>query len=169
MIFRLGDKRDLPELCSLLERAKEALERQEIFQWDEAYPNEETLAGDIGRGELFVGVDQGGARVFYVLNRECNREYENGAWKYPHVPHYIIHRLCVDPAFQGQGLGKQAMEHMESQVISLGAGAVRLDAFMENPSALGFYRKLGYDIVGYAQWRKGSFCLMEKYLNAELK
>ena len=165
MTFRLGDKGDLPELCSLLERAKETLKRQHIFQWDDMYPDKAALTRDIGRGDLSVGVEQGCIRVFYVLNRECNQEYENGDWKHQDVFFYIIHRLCVDPDFQGQGIGRQAMEHMERQAVSLGAGAVRLDAFMENALALGFYKALGYEIVGVAHWRKGRFCLMEKYLD----
>ena len=105
MTFRLGDKGDLPELCSLLERAKETLKRQHIFQWDDMYPDKAALTRDIGRGELSVGVEQGCIRVFYVLNRECNQEYENGDWKHQDVFFYIIHRLCVDPDFQGRGLG----------------------------------------------------------------
>lgn len=40
----------------------------------------------------------------------------------------------------------------------------RLDAFTENPFALKLYDNLGYSRVGYADWRKGRFYLMEKYL-----
>lgn len=164
MWYRQGEKADLPELVDLVKRAVKDLEQQNIFQWDEVYPNEEVLRRDLERQELFAGIEQGCIRVFYVLNRECSPEYENGNWKYPDVSYYIIHRLCVDPDFQGQGLGKKAMEHMESQVRALGVGAVRLDAFLKNAYAVNFYERLGYKIVGYARWRKGRFCLMEKYL-----
>lgn len=56
------------------------------------------------------------------------------------------------------------MQYIEKEVSSMGFQAIRLDAFTENPFALKLYDNLGYSRVGYADWRKGRFYLMEKYL-----
>ena len=77
---------------------------------------------------------------------------------------YVIHRLCVNPKFQNQGIGTQTMKHIEKQVLSKGIDVIRLDAFTLNPFALKMYEKLGYTKVGDVNWRKGKFHLMEKKL-----
>lgn len=56
------------------------------------------------------------------------------------------------------------MLEVESMAMKNGIKAIRLDAFTENPIALRLYEKLGYNIAGYADWRKGRFALMEKKL-----
>lgn len=56
------------------------------------------------------------------------------------------------------------MRHIEQQVKKEGARAIRLDTFTQNPYAVSMYEGLGYAKRGYANWRKGSFYLMEKKL-----
>lgn len=101
----------------------------------------------------------------YVLNQECDEEYQNGNWNYPNARYYIIHRLCVNPKFQNQGIARQVMQHIEKELQNKGIESIRLDAFTENPYSLKLYQSLGYAITGHADWRKGRFYLMEKSLN----
>lgn len=42
--------------------------------------------------------------------------------------------------------------------------SIRLDVFTKNPYAQKLYRKNGYQVRGFADWRKGRFDLMEKKL-----
>ena len=111
-------------------------------------------------GNVFTGDI---ASVF-VVNSECDEEYENGDWQYPDASFRVIHRLCVNPKFQNRGVGAETMRHIEAELIKEGVESVRFDAFTQNPYALRLYDKLGYVKVGYADWRKGRFVLMEKKL-----
>lgn len=76
----------------------------------------------------------------------------------------MIHRLCVNPKFQKRGIGTRTLQYIENQVKDQGIETIRLDVFTLNPYALRLYEKLGYNKVGYANWRKGRFQLMEKRL-----
>ena len=162
--FRKGTRVDLDSVFSLFTAAIAEMNRLSIPQWDELYPDREILSEDIEKNQLFVGVAEGEIASVYVLNSECDEEYENGAWRYPNAPFRVIHRLCVNPKFQNKGLGNLTMRHIESQVLEEGFESVRLDAFTLNPYALKMYDRLGYVIVGTADWRKGRFFLMEKKL-----
>lgn len=93
----------------------------------------------------------------------CDEQYIKGAWKYADVPYYVIHRLCVNPAFQNQGIAGWTLKHIEEQLTEWGIHAIRLDAFTENPYAIKLYEKMGYAKVGTVDFRKGRFYLMEKY------
>lgn len=160
--YRAGTKEDLPNICEMVRRAIAQMEQNGIRQWDELYPTEEDFQNDIEKNQLFAAWAQGKIAAVCTLNQECDEEYQNGDWKYRDVLYYVIHRLCVSPDFQNQGVAKAFVEYMEKKAAMLGAGAIRLDAFSENPYALKLYGSCGYSKVGTVHWRKGMFYLMEK-------
>lgn len=156
---------DAGEILALFIDAINAMEQRGIHQWDEIYPaNLECINADIDADELWIGRIDGTAAVVFVLNEQCDEEYRNGAWQYPDLPFRVIHRLCVHPAFGGQGVGTRTMHEIEAICLADGVEAIRLDAFSKNPIALALYENLGFKRVGSAQWRMGLFWLYEKPL-----
>lgn len=167
MDFRLAEVQDLEEIFTVVKAAIKNMEANGIYQWDELYPAKRDFVGDIEKKQLFIGLKNQMIAVVYVINEECDEDYRNGAWEYPDDKYCVIHRLCVNPEFQHQGIGKIALEYAEKQMIDRGYQSVRLDAFSNNPFALKLYSKACYKNVGYAEWRKGRFFLMEKRLSNE--
>lgn len=162
--FRQGSREDLPEITALVKAAVSQMEQRGIMQWDELYPTGEDFAEDISGKQLYIGLIGDKIAVIYTLNKLFDEAYKNGAWSMPEKPFIILHRLCVHPDFQNQSVAYRTMLHIEKQMAGSGTEAVRLDAFSENPYALRLYQKCGYTRVGTANWRKGLFYLMEKYL-----
>lgn len=160
--FRQAKKEDIDEIFSVYRNAVKEMERNNIFQWDEIYPNREILYNDIIKEQMYMGIINDDIASVYVINRECDKEYADGKWQYPNSNYCIIHRLCVNPKFQNQKVGTNTMQYIESQVKGFGFDSIRLDCFTLNPYACKMYQKLGYATVGYANWRKGRFYLMEK-------
>jgi len=60
------------------------------------------------------------------------------------------HVITVDilPEYRRCGLGTALMERAHERLRHMEARRVRLEASVENPSAIAFYQKLGYQIVG---------------------
>lgn len=162
--FQQGTIDNLDTVSTLADAAIAQMERQGIMQWDEFYPTREDFRADIEAGNLYIGYDEDEAAVIYVLSQEFDEEYRNGHWKDETKSFYVLHRLCVHPKYQHQGIAGLTMEHMERSLKAQGIEAVRLDVFTQNPYALKLYDKCGYQNVGMAHWRKGDFYLMEKYL-----
>lgn len=162
--YRIATLEDLDEVCTLVSHAIDTMIQQNIEQWDNLYPMREDFKEDIEKKQLYVGLVDQQIAVIYVLNQEYDTEYKNGDWKYKDKPFYIVHRLCVNPAFQNKGIAKKALLHIEEQLRKIGIDAIRLDVFSKNPYALKLYSHLGYSKVGYANWRKGKFYLMEKLI-----
>ena len=161
--YRKAEPDDIEDICSIVHAAVEVMERDNIFQWDDIYPAKEDFQEDIEESQLYIGLVDGQIAVVYALNQKCDNEYENGKWKYKDEPFYIVHRLCVNPAFQNKGVAKSTLLYIEKQLTEMGIHVIRLDVFANNPFALRLYSSLGYSAVGYADWRKGRFLLMEKY------
>lgn len=104
---------------------------------------------DIEKEQLYVGLEDNLIVVIYALNQECDKEYENGNWKYRDESFYIVHRLCVNPHFQNKGIAKLTLLHIETQLKSKGIYVIRLDVFQNNPFAIRLYDSLDYSKVGY--------------------
>ena len=162
--FRKANESDLDSVFQVFVSAIAEMNRNNIPQWDELYPDREILSEDISKNQLYLGMTDGNIACAYVVNSECDDEYINGDWQYPKASFCVIHRLCVNPKFQNKGVGRLTVEHIEAELIKQGVETIRLDAFTLNPYALRMYDKLGYAKVGYADWRTGRFWLMEKKL-----
>lgn len=163
--YRKATLDDLEEIYALVSYAVDDLIRKEILQWDEIYPTKEDFRDDINKNQLYVGLTDNQIAVVYALNQECDKEYENGCWKYPDRPYYVVHRLCVHPNFQHKGIAKHTLLYIEAELLQNDIHAIRLDAFFNNPFSLKLYDSLQYSRVGYADWRKGRFYLLEKYFD----
>ena len=101
----------------------------------------------------------------YVVSEECEEAYRTCAWEYENA--CVIHRLCVSPERQNEGIGKRVLDRIEEQLLEMGYDSVRLDVFSRNPYALRLYENNGYIRRGQADWRKGRFYLMEKILSGK--
>lgn len=162
--FVQAKESDLNTIFEMFQSAIMDMEEKGIFQWDELYPDRDILKEDIQKGQLYVGFMENEPVAAYVLNRECDGEYANGRWNYEGDSYIAIHRLCVNPKYQNHGIGTCTMKYIEECARKKGKESVRLDAFTENPIAKKLYEGLGYQIVGFANFRKGRFFLMEKGL-----
>lgn len=162
--YRMAKPEDLVEIGQLIQAAVCRMEENNIYQWDEIYPTNEDFAEDLQQKNLYVGICEDRIAVVFVLNQLFDEEYKNGTWRYPEKSFYILHRLCVHPDFQNKGVAKETMVYIEAFLREKKVEAIRLDAYSQNPFALRLYEKAGYHKVGHADWRKGRFFLMEKYL-----
>jgi ribosomal protein S18 acetylase RimI-like enzyme len=164
LIYRHAVPNDLEKITELVRIAVIQMDWQGINQWDEIYPAGEDFKRDIAKNHLYVGQIDDEIAVVFCLSQEYDKEYENGMWKKPEKPFYVLHRLCVDPRVQNKGAARQTIKYIENIVAQNGGQAVRLDVFSQNPYAVRLYQRCGYQKVGTAEWRKGTFYLMEKYL-----
>ena len=162
--FRRARQTDIDGICALVASAIIHMHEQKIFQWDEKYPTRVDFLDDLQENTLSVGTIEGKIAVTFTVNQTCDPEYDDGDWQYPDEEYRIIHRLCVNPEFQGRGVAGRTLRHIEEELRRQRIGAVRLDAFSKNPTAVALYTGNGYEKRGFADWRMGRFYLMEKRL-----
>ena len=164
MKFRKATENDIDEICGMVKAAIDVMEANGIHQWDEIYPTKEEFLDDIRGSNLFVGIKDTKIAVVFVLNKWQDPAYFSAEWTYKGEQFCVLHRLCVNPKFQNQGVAKETLYYIEEKLKNAGVRSIRLDAFTENPYALKLYKNFGYRTTGTADWRKGKFFLMEKNL-----
>jgi GNAT superfamily N-acetyltransferase len=153
---------DLEEINHIYNDVIKNMILNNVFQWDEIYPNINILKEDIIKEQMYVGRINNEIVSCFVLNKEFDKEYLKAKWQYKGNDHIVLHRLCVKPNFQNNGIGTKTMETIEKYIMEQGIKSIRLDAFSNNPFSLKMYNKLEYKKVGKANWRKGLFYIFEK-------
>ena len=54
MEFRKSTKNDVPKIMNIVKQAQNYFKEQGIDQWQNNYPNEEVINGDIENGDSYV-------------------------------------------------------------------------------------------------------------------
>lgn len=155
---------DLNEVMSLIKEAIAEMDNHHIFQWDEVYPDYKTLSSDIQSETMFGIFKNAELAGIVVLDKNQSQEYSDVKWELDNDHPLIMHRLCVRPKYQGQGIAKQLIKFSEQFAIENGLKSLRLDAFSANPSAINLYERNGYLKRGIVKFRKGNFYCYEKVL-----
>lgn len=142
-----ADNSDVSEVIKVISACTEAMRLASIFQWDDIYPNKEQLEEDMKDGTLYVARKSDICLGAVSFNEKQEDAYQKVEWQGSN-PVLVVHRLCIDPAFQGQGIAKQLMRFGEKMALEKGYASIRLDAYSGNPKAIGLYERLGYQKVG---------------------
>jgi [ribosomal protein S18]-alanine N-acetyltransferase len=58
---------------------------------------------------------------------------------------YEVHTIGVDPAYQGQGIGRRLLEEL---LKFADGGVVYLEVRTDNEVAIALYRSMGFDLIG---------------------
>lgn len=148
MHFRLATTLDLPALMVLVCRVVPQMQAMGNHQWDANYPNEQVFADDIARGRLWVAEDEDHALAgVAALTTDQEPEYAEVGWDLTELA-IVVHRLAVDPAFQGQGIASRLMQQAEAVARQRSIHVLRLDTNTQNPVTQRLLPKLGYTLAG---------------------
>lgn len=161
--FRLAHLGEYERVVQIFEEAMEALHSQGIQQWNGGYPNRQLLREDIEKGEMWALEENGELLAVVVLNDSSDVDYDTSCFTAVERP-LLVHRLCVVPDKQGQGVGGRMMMHCEAWARMEGYEALRLEAYSANGPALRLYDKLGYQDRFLLREPFGDFVLYEKVL-----
>ncbi|HVH25256.1 MAG TPA: GNAT family N-acetyltransferase [Vicinamibacterales bacterium] len=163
--IRRAEPDDLNAVMQLVADCIRAMRQAGIEQWDDIYPDRATLLADARERTLHLAwLHEDRLVGCLVLNDYQNPEYADVPWTIAGARIAVVHRLMVDPWFQGRGLARELMGFAERLATEGGCDVLRLDAFTANPRALRLYQGLGYHDAGSVTFRKGVFRCFEKRL-----
>ncbi len=163
-VLRQAITADAATLLQLVRDCVAAMRAAGIEQWDEVYPNAETIASDTEAGTLHI-LSEGDSIIGSItIDQNMDQMWQGMTWSADSDPAFAVHRLMVHPTQQGRGFAKLLMQHAESVAQQQGGRSIRLDTFLHNPAAMTLYPHLGYRRTGIAMMRKGEFVGFEKLL-----
>ena len=143
---------------------KNDLEKNGIYQWNDNYPTQAIIENDLKKGVLFVL--KYGKEIIGAINisEEQENKYETINWKFDHSKVLAIHRLVIDPKYQGKGNASKLMDFVENFAVENNYSSIRLDVYSQNKRVIEFYEKRKYFNRGNVNFpdREHAFHCMEK-------
>lgn len=156
----------VPTVRELLLACTKELRRRGIEQWDEIYPDLDAVQDEVAAGNVYVALEGPSCVASMTLDASPDAAYDDVAWL-GSGPALIMHRLCVDPAHQGRGIGRMMLAFAEELATSRGYASLRLDVYSGNQIAVRVYERSGFTTTGkvYFPRRDRPFYCMEKLLS----
>lgn len=140
---------DMNRIINIIEEAKEYLKLNNIDQWQNNYPNKNTIAQDIMMNEAYIVYLDEIACAYFMLSYQKESSYDEvieGAWS-NNEDYAVIHRLAIAKEFRGQGLATKIFERIEEEV-SLNSKQIRIDTHKENLAMKSLLENRDYNYVG---------------------
>lgn len=147
---RLAAPEDMPEILRITAEAKKSLKKHGVDQWQGIYPNGETFAADMARGELFVVMHGADTAAFFTLAREPEAAYDaitDGKWS-GDAPYCTLHRSAVAAEYRGSGMAEAMLKCVEAQAREFGYKYIRCDTHRKNKSMQRLLRDNGFRYRG---------------------
>lgn len=167
MEIRQGQPGQLNSIFAIFMNCKLAMDAAGIFQWTEVYPNRAVIESDIDKGELYCLSENGCCMGVVALSDVQDPEYATVNWHFNEGKILVVHRLAIDPLYQGRGYARKLMDFAEAFAREHGYASIRLDAYSKNPRALQVYELRDYIKRGevYFSGREFVFYCYEKRIN----
>lgn len=155
-MIRVATHSDIASVLKLTQACAKHMIENEIFQWNEHYPNQSAFENDIDRQELYVAEIDEKIVGCIVISTFMDEEYHSVEWLTPTQDNLYIHRLAVHPDVQGKGFAQRLMDFAETKAKNDKKFSIRLDTFSQNKRNQKFYELRGYKRLGSIYFPKQS-------------
>jgi predicted amidohydrolase/GNAT superfamily N-acetyltransferase len=166
-----GQVVDLDALWQIYINGKNHLAEKGINQWTDQYPTRLILKKDIDNQTLYILKSNKDIIGAIVLDEIQDPEYTTINWLFDDKKILVIHRLVIDPIYQGRGYAQKLLNYGEDFAEAHGYTSIRLDVYSEHNQVIEFYKRRNYHIRGKVHFpgRQYPFYCMEKEISAKRK
>jgi ribosomal protein S18 acetylase RimI-like enzyme len=147
MTIRQGNTEDVAAVMEVVKKVVPVMRAAGNLQWDDVYPNAEVFQRDVDQEQMWVAEIEGIIAGVAALTGDHEHEYEQVGWDL-NEPAIVIHRVAVDPGYQGQGIAKALMQQAEIVARERDIGVLRVDTSKQNQVTQRLFPKLGYTFAG---------------------
>ena len=140
-MIRKAVKKDISRIIEITKSCAAFMISQNIFQWNEHYPNIETFENDVKNENLYVLELNQKIIGCIVISSFMDDFYSKVKWTTPTEKNMYLHRLAIDPDYQKKGYAKKLMNFSFDFANKNNIVSIRLDTFSGNPYNNIFYAK----------------------------
>ena len=148
---------DAEDVDLLFRQAKNYMKKHRLDQWQNGYPNADSVRGDIERGEGYVMTCGGRVAGYFCLTdrpEPCYDEITDGKWR-REGRYATIHRSCVGAEYRGTGLSDRLMAAAETLARAMGVDDLRADTHRHNEAMKKLLRRSGFQFRGNVLYNVG--------------
>ncbi len=149
MILRKAAYSTLPVIWNILQQAIEQRKQDGSEQWQNGYPNEQTVDEDISNGYAYVLTDDDVIIAYAAIIFGVEPAYEEiiGKWL-SNGDYAVVHRVAVSNAVKGKGIATHLFKAIEDLCMEQKVYSIKVDTNFDNIPMLRILDKLNYTYCG---------------------
>ncbi|AYO57745.1 GNAT family N-acetyltransferase [Chryseobacterium sp. 6424] len=153
-IYRKANMADRDQIWEILRQGIERRKKEGSRQWQDGYPNIDSVTDDINKGFGYVIEVSSRIAVYAAVIHETEPAYENIEGKWLSDDDYmVVHRVAVADEFAGQGLASLIFDEIEKQVQQQQIPSIKVDTNYDNAAMLRIFEKRDYQYCGEVYFR----------------
>lgn len=158
MEFRKTLKTDVDEIMNIIGQAQAYFKEQGIDQWQNNYPNVETINNDIDSETSYVLLKDGRVVATAVVSFDGEETYNHirdGKWL-SNGEYAVMHRVAVDNNYKGLGLSSQIISYVVELCRKNNVHSIKIDTHEDNISMQKLLKKNDFKYCGKINLRDGA-------------
>ena len=149
MILRKATFLDTPTIWEILQSAIEQRKIDGSDQWQNGYPNEQTIHEDITKDYAYVVIDNDVpiAYVAIIFGIEPAYNNINGKWL-TNGDYVVVHRVATSSTAKGKGVATYLFKAIEDICVRQKVYSIKVDTNFDNVPMIKILSKLDYLYCG---------------------
>lgn len=150
MKFQKAVEKDIKDIMNIIKQAQSYFKEQGINQWQDNYPNIETIKNDVNSGASYILLKENNIIATAAVSFSGEKTYESiydGKWL-TNGAFAVIHRIAVDNNYKGLGIASEIIKNVEKLSLNKGIRSIKVDTHEENISMQNLLRKNGFSYCG---------------------
>lgn len=149
MILRKATFSELPLIWGILQQAIDQRKQDGSEQWQNGYPNEQTVHDDITHGYAYVLIDNNVIIAYAAIIFGVEPAYNDikGRWL-TNDDYVAVHRVATSNAVKGKGVATQLFKMIEDLCTEQKVYSIKVDTNFDNVPMLKILDKLSYSYCG---------------------
>lgn len=132
--FKRAKDENINTIMAIIQRAQAYLKSQGIDQWQNNYPNIETISNDIQNSNGYIllkdNVIVGTVVIIFGPDKTYKSIY-NGEWL-TNGKYAVLHRMAINSDYHGFGLATEMIKQAEVMCKDNGINSIKVDTHKEN-------------------------------------
>lgn len=147
---RKANQHDIIEIMQIIDDAKELLKSNGSPQWQNGYPNADTIQKDIANenGYVLIVNKQVVGYAALIIGIEPNYTEIQGGWSNSTDPYATIHRIAIKANMRGKNLANLFFGNLITLTLAKNINNIRIDTHRANEVMQHLVKKYNFNYRG---------------------
>jgi len=166
MNLRKATSSEIPVIWKILQQAIARRKADGSEQWQDGYPNEQSIHNDLENGSAYVLVDNDRIIAYAAIIFGVEPAYNDiqGKWL-TNGEYVVVHRVASSDEVIGKGIATQLFKLIEELALESNVFSIKVDTNFDNLAMLRILAKLDYVYCGEVFFRGSARKAFEKVLH----
>lgn len=152
--FRKSTHEDVPSIWKILNDAIARRKAEGSNQWQDGYPNRDSLLLDIQKEAGYVLCENDEIVGYCAVLINDEPEYDNLQGKWKSTGDFVVfHRVAVSENHLGKRYAEKMFVYIERFALKNNICSIKADTNFDNDAMLHLFKKLGYEYCGEVFFR----------------